>query len=262
MVPDMVNTEPSVALVVGAGGPTGGPFAWAALDALEQRTGWDPATASEVIGTSAGAFVAARFEEPTAVDTTAVARLHELSNGHTFRTGTLVRPLSAARVIGGRLFARLAPTSRDLAEYRVSDGPYHRSASVVTVERRSARRVQHRLVTADVEAVVRASAAIPFADQPVAVGGIDHVDGATYSANNADLVDGTPDVVVIISPMVPLSGGSITARAHRAQLACEIADLVSRGCAVVAVLPSEEAHRNRRDRERFAPEGATAVARL
>ena len=56
-----------VALVVGAGGPTGGPFIWAALNAIEERTGWVASSADQIVGTSAGAFVASRFDSKTEV---------------------------------------------------------------------------------------------------------------------------------------------------------------------------------------------------
>lgn len=256
----------SVALVIGAGGPTGGPFSWSALEAITERTGWDPASATELIGTSAGAFVASRFEARAEIDPQAIESLRALANGHLFRATPALRLLGTLRRIGGRLVARLSPMSRGPAEYSVAEPPYHPGASAITVRRNNAKREHHRFVEAgghrQVEAIVRASSAIPFVNKPVEIRGSRHVDGAAFSANNADVVSGAPDVVVILSPMVPASDGSLISRAHRAQLICEIADLVKRGCDVVAVLPSVETHATRRDRERFAPEGAAAVGRL
>jgi NTE family protein len=46
-----------VGLVLGAGGVQGGAWLTGALDALAQRTGWDPASADVVVGTSAGAMI-------------------------------------------------------------------------------------------------------------------------------------------------------------------------------------------------------------
>ncbi len=251
-----------IALVVGAGGPTGGPFIWSALEELTARTGWDPTSASQVIGTSAGAFVAARFGERTAVDADALAALRQLANGHEFSSSLPTRAIRVIRTVGGRLVARLSPLSRDIAEYGVPEGPYHEGASAVTVQRSNAKRVHHRLRSVEAEAVVRASAAIPFVNKPIDVEGKLHVDGATHSANNADLVAGTPDVVVVVSPMIPATDGKIVSRAHRAQLRGEVQVLLDRGAAVVLILPSAQAHATRRDRERFAPEGAVAVRRL
>src|SRR5215208_2336504 len=46
-----------VGLVLGAGGPVGGAWLTGALHALAQETGWDPASADHVVGTSAGAMI-------------------------------------------------------------------------------------------------------------------------------------------------------------------------------------------------------------
>jgi NTE family protein len=46
-----------VGLVLGAGGIQGGAWLTGGLDALAQETGWDPATADYVVGTSAGSLI-------------------------------------------------------------------------------------------------------------------------------------------------------------------------------------------------------------
>jgi NTE family protein len=46
-----------VGLVLGAGGIQGGAWLTGGLDALAQKTGWDPATADYVVGTSAGSMI-------------------------------------------------------------------------------------------------------------------------------------------------------------------------------------------------------------
>lgn len=48
-----------VGLVLGAGGVQGGAWLTGALDALAEETGWDPATAEVVVGTSAGSVIGA-----------------------------------------------------------------------------------------------------------------------------------------------------------------------------------------------------------
>ncbi len=47
-----------VGLVLGAGGVQGGAWLTGALDALAEETGWDPATADYIVGTSAGSMLA------------------------------------------------------------------------------------------------------------------------------------------------------------------------------------------------------------
>ena len=45
-----------VGLVLGAGGIQGGAWLTGGLDALAEETGWDPASAEYVVGTSAGSM--------------------------------------------------------------------------------------------------------------------------------------------------------------------------------------------------------------
>ncbi len=250
-----------MSLVVGAGGPTGGPFIWAALEALEHRTRWRASSAHEIIGTSAGAFVSASFNGRSEPVAGSVDALIEVANGHLYPANQAVRGAAALRRFAGRLIARFAPLNKEIAAYNVPDAPFHPGATAVTV-RRAGTRVEHHLADAnDVEAVVRASAAIPGLNQPIEVDGVLHVDGAVHSATNTDLVR-EPDVIVVIAPMIPASGGTVVARFHRAQLRAELAKPLQRGVPVVVVMPSEAAHAERRDREPFATEGAAAVARL
>ncbi|HET8950135.1 MAG TPA: patatin-like phospholipase family protein [Solirubrobacteraceae bacterium] len=51
--------QPSVGLVLGAGGVLGAAWLAGALDAIARETGWDPGSADHVVGTSAGSVVAA-----------------------------------------------------------------------------------------------------------------------------------------------------------------------------------------------------------
>src|SRR4051794_29076739 len=48
-----------VGLVLGAGGIQGGAWLTGGLDALAEETGWDPASADNVVGTSAGSMIGA-----------------------------------------------------------------------------------------------------------------------------------------------------------------------------------------------------------
>lgn len=253
-----------VALVVGAGGPTGGPFIWAALAALEDRTGWVASSADQIIGTSAGAFVAASFDGKADAVPGSVERLAMLSNGESFAPSAVTKLAGALRTTASIPTAFLTPSNKPIAAYDVPTGPYHPGASVTAVTHRRGKRVEHTLATAsDPEAVVRASAAIPGVNQPIDIGGVAHIDGAVHSANNVDLVTGRPELLLVISPMIPLTGGTLVSRFHRAQLRVEISQVALRhDIPAVVVMPSQAAHAKRRDREPFAREGAEAVARL
>lgn len=259
-----MTAQDRVALVVGAGGPTGGPFIWAALEAIEERTGWVASSADQIIGTSAGAFVASAFDAKSEPVAGSVDRLAMLANGESLAPEKLTMLAGALRAVAATPVAMVAPMNKPLAAYDVRQEPYHPGASAVTVQRRRGQRVHHLLAESnDVEAVVRASAAIPGVNQPIEIDGVAHVDGAVHSANNADLVTGRPELLLVISPMIPLTGGSLVSRFHRAQLRVEISQVALRhDIPAVVVMPSQAAHAKRRDREPFAREGAEAVARL
>lgn len=47
-----------VGLVLGAGGVQGGAWLTGGLDAIADTTGWDPACADHIVGTSAGSMIA------------------------------------------------------------------------------------------------------------------------------------------------------------------------------------------------------------
>src|SRR4051794_41966707 len=49
--------RPRVGLVLGAGGVLGGAWLAGGLAALAEATGWDPATADVIVGTSAGSMI-------------------------------------------------------------------------------------------------------------------------------------------------------------------------------------------------------------
>ena len=51
--------SPRVGLVLGAGGVMGGAWLTGGLEALATETGWDPASADNVVGTSAGSMMGA-----------------------------------------------------------------------------------------------------------------------------------------------------------------------------------------------------------
>lgn len=249
-----------VGLAVGAGGPTGGPFIDAVMSVVNERTGWEPHFADTIVGTSAGAFVASwlprQVETP---DEGIIAKLRALENGSDWSRRPGDRVASTFRLVAARIIARFAPKTRQRAEYRVPSGPFHFGANVVTVSKRGKRAV-HRLHDAsDAAAAVRASAAIPFLNGPYPVDGQLHVDGAVFSPTNSDLLNPqTHDLIIVVAPMIPSSGGSISARLHRAQLRVELDRAVSAGLPVVVVAPSAAEHARRRDLAYFVRAGIRA----
>ena len=261
---------PAVGLVVGAGGPTGSTFIYAALEVLQAKTGWDPSTATTIVGTSAGAFVAARIRPPEPnvdelAQSQALEQLSAISNLDSLRATPFTVAIRGLRLFGGRVVALLAPPERDQALYDVPEGPYHPGASVVTIEHTWGVRHQHNLSqNADQAAdMVRASAAIPYKNGPIKINGRLHADGAVHSANNVDLLDPRAlPTIVVVSPMIPATGGSTVSNFHRSQLLEELRPWHLHDRKAVVIMPSEDEHANRRDRDAFREAGTRAAERL
>jgi NTE family protein len=263
----VVNSDPgvSIGLILGAGGPTGGPFIHAALEELERVSGWSGHTAKTIVGTSAGAFVAASLQHTNGETSLAHFReLARLENAAGLRPGLRHRLATVVRRVAGSAVAAVAPRGRPIAEYRVPSGPYHPGAEVVTVERFFGKRVRHSLIhSPDPESAIRASAAIPGLNAPIDLGGKLHVDGAVHSAANADTISPDDhDALVVIAPMITASGGSLVGRFHRAQLRFELRRWVAHGKPAIVIMPNLEEHRVRRDRPSFEQAGRRAVTRL
>lgn len=265
---DVKKSTDGIALVVGAGGPTGSAFIRPALEVLAERAGFEPSMAKTIIGTSAGAFVAAAINPPSGPQDghdEVVLALKEVGNVDRFKPTFGTRAVRLARFAGGHVFALLAPPEREEALYDVADGPYHPGAVVVTIEHTWGGRVPYRLVDHldEAESIVRASAAIPYKNAPIEVGGKLRADGAVYSANNVDLVDPNEcPTVIVITPMIPASGGSTVSNFHRCQLIEELRPWQQAGRTAVVIAPSADEHGNRRDSQEASRSGRAAAERL
>jgi len=230
---------PRIGLVLGAGGTVGGAFHAGVLAALATATGWDPRSATVVVGTSAGsitgtglraglsaadAYASATGRRPTPDGARILGRMAGRGGGFE-RTGSLrlrppaamaatlagavVRPLAARP---GALLATLVPDGV-VATTMISDGVTGVTGGrwpdeplwICAVRQRDGRRivfgrdVDRRPPIAD---AVAASCAIPAFFAPVAIAGEAFVDGGAHSPTNADVVhDQQLDLVVVVSPM-------------------------------------------------------------
>ncbi|HEX4902547.1 MAG TPA: patatin-like phospholipase family protein [Acidimicrobiales bacterium] len=225
----------SVALVLGGGGIAGAAWHGAVLAAL-QEAGWDARTADLVVGTSAGAGVAAvlRLGVPP-VDLVAGALGRSMSpagEAHAARAGApveiptpppgrrLPRPAAPHLLLRAvadpwrfrplLAMAALLPAGQVPTDVigdrirRTHDEPWpERPTWITAVRLRDGRRaVFGRDVEADLATAVEASSAIPGWFAPVRHDGVTYVDGGVHSPTNADLVAGAGfDVVVVSSPM-------------------------------------------------------------
>ncbi len=217
-----------VGLVLGGGGVRGAAWLMGALHGLVAETGWDPATADLVIGTSAGAVVAAL--------TTAGARpwdslaperqdlLRSLHRAASFRPelsprslgpGSLELALIGWRSLPGewiKIVAGMAPQGvmstrpiADLIAHYVPGGWPEQALWVVATDYRTGRRVAFGRPggpAAELPQAVAASCAIPGFYRPVGAGGRLYVDGGVSSAANLDLAaEEALDLVVCLNPL-------------------------------------------------------------
>jgi NTE family protein len=235
----MGDGAPRIGLVLGAGGVAGGAFHAGVLAALEEVTGWDPRTASVVVGTSAGSITGATLRAGLpARDLVARATDRPLSpEGERVvaRVGPVIRPPSlqgsrerrqpadvaatlaraAWRPLAARPWSLLAALLPDgsVSTEMISDGvagifPGTWPAApllICAVRQADGRRVVFGRSgnTPPMPQAVAASCAIPGFFRPVEVDGVAHIDGGVHSPTNADvLLDaGRLDLVIVSSPM-------------------------------------------------------------
>jgi NTE family protein len=203
-------------LVLGGGGFTGIAWEVGLLYGLAEA-GVDLTDADLVVGTSAGAFVAAQLVGGTSLADLYAAQLARLSGEPTARVGAAViarlgwimvrhRDPVAARVrIGALALAAHTPTEaerRAVLERRltVRDWP-ERRLLLTAVDAHSG-----EFVTFDRDGgvslldAVGASCAVPGVFPPVTINGHRYIDGGMRSPTNADLAAGH-DRVVVLAPV-------------------------------------------------------------
>lgn len=231
---------PKVGLVLGAGGITGIAWLAGALRAVHEQTGWDPATADVITGTSAGAVAAtvlAAGHDPCdllayAEDPALLAAAITAATADRGPEG-LALPLpgslalAASGLLSGSAGSRLTALSGLLPRgVRSGDeirGLTHEAASrgwpsegelwlhacdlrrgeLVSFGRRGA-------PSAALADAVAASCAVPSYYRPVTVDGRRYVDGGLRSFTNADrLVGEGCDVVLVLSPFSSRHRGAL-----------------------------------------------------
>lgn len=224
----------SVGLVLGGGGVTGASFEMAALMAVELATGWSANESEVVVGTSAGAFVAALVRHDR-LDLDGLVRRGEsradvaarVSN-HLFRgrpgvnlatwfrhglapglrkPGLTMLLASPAPWVADGLAAWVREAVGDAADSWPS-----KPTVVTAFDVRARRRVAfgtEPAPDAPLAEAVAASSSIPLVFRPYRVNGRLYVDGGVMSGTHADLVLGHPDpldLVLVIAPMAADEG--------------------------------------------------------
>lgn len=220
----------SVGLVLGGGGITGAAYEFAALMAIQMATGWNPNDAEIIVGTSAGATVAAvaraerlQVEVLTGGDRSRSEYSEHMANYLLRRT----RPTGFARWIRHGIIPGLRNPGLEMAlggpapfdpqgvvdyvEHLV--GPLaHRwpdKSTLITAFDLAERRLvvfgTDDAPQATLAEAVAASSAVPMVYQPITINGRHYVDGGVASGTSAHLVfehaKKPLDLILIIAPM-------------------------------------------------------------
>jgi NTE family protein len=227
----------SIGLVLGAGGLTGQAFHAGVLAGITEASGWDPARAAVVVGTSAGAgmglylrlgitpadmlarlegtslspagqAVVDSFGEPGDWTQPTVARewrpLNPQLIGRLLRAPWKVRPEA---LLGVALPTGRMDTELWTSAIREGAGTVWPTAPlwICAVRMDDAHRVvfgREGAPHTDVATAVGASSAIPGYFAPVTIHGRRYVDGGVHSPTNADVVRNEElDLVIVSSPM-------------------------------------------------------------
>jgi NTE family protein len=225
----------AVGLVLGGGGITGAAYEFAALMAIRMATGWDANDAEIIVGTSAGATVAAvaraerltiealtggdhsRAEYVAHMNGFLLRRCRPSGFGRWLRHGVLPglrRPGLEMTLGGPALFdpAGIADYTESLA------GPMARSwpdrPTLITAFDLADRRLivfgAEDAPKVPLRAAVAASSAVPLVYQPMEIDGRWYVDGGVASGTSAHLVfehaSRPLDLILIIAPMASETG--------------------------------------------------------
>jgi NTE family protein len=216
--------RPKSAVVLGPGGPVG--TAWlAGLAAGLRRERVDLGAADLLVGTSAGAIVAAILATgedldrlaalPAPTDPEGGVRTDPKTLAEVFAT---LGDAGLARAEALRRVGRLAVTASTggeeaaLARMRFLVGGVEwpdRPLLIPSVDAETGEAVVwDRHGTASLPEAVAASIAFPATAPPITIGGRRYIDGALRSGTNVDLA-GDAGVVIVAEPMAHMSGGVV-----------------------------------------------------
>ena len=231
MPKDSTPSTPRRALVLGCGGVAGGAWSIAALHHLEQQLDWDCRNADVLIGTSAGAVVAALLGSGISV-TQLLACQQGTSEtcqwNHDTDTGGALPPLPGARFTGKQLAMKglrgevsaltaicgaLPAGQFDMRAFRKlvgdaakgQDWVPHPATWIMAVDTDTGKRVafgKGGAPAASITDAVCASYGVPLWCPPVTIGARTYIDGGVASPVSADmLVDSAVEDVLVLAPM-------------------------------------------------------------
>lgn len=270
-------------LVLGAGGATAWVFHTAVLKTLRDEAGIDPYGADLVVGTSAGASLAAAMRAGVDLDDfySAATRPPSEEQRQAMRselksTRKTVVPLAAGMArhllpggdgatmaLAGLLPRGMFPTDwlARLPGLGAFDGwPQGLWVPAVKVPDASVVVFGRERSDIPVHAAVEASSSVPGMFRPREIDGELFVDGGVWSSTHADqVVSEGLDRVIISAPMSRANGG-VFARNAKRRLAVEVTALRTAGVEVLVVEPSDALNEIARGYPRRRPDAAAAIA--
>jgi NTE family protein len=255
-------------LVLAGGGVIGEAWMTGVLAGIEDEAGADLRSVEALVGTSAGAIVAARLaaDKPLRrprdragaapgapeADVRRYGMLRTAARWGWAATSPLAPVATALSAPGGALvrsamLSRAPDTGRTLGrlhdEVEQSGARFDGRLRVCCVDRRSGRRVVFGAPgapRASVADAVTASCAIPWVFAPVRIGERDYVDGGVWSVTNLDAAPARRDTQVLcLDPTASLR--SPLRQAFRVAISVELQVLRRRGARVRHIGPDAEA---------------------
>lgn len=272
-------------LVLGAGGAAGWVFHAGVLRTLLNDAGWDAHAADLIVGTSAGAAVAAGVragsdpdhivasvtQGPSEADRAAYREVME-SRKRTFRPlspGLVRHVLPGGQGVGvaaaGLLPAGWFPTD-PLGRFPGVNGhdTWPNGLWITAMRARDGELVVFGRDRSDilVHEAVEASSAVPGMFQPKEIDGERYLDGGLVSPTHADLaVAGRPDLVIVSSPMTRPSRRALPILA-KWRLGPELRELERSRVATYVIAPDGDGDELFRGFPRRNPERAHAIVEL
>lgn len=219
------------ALVLGCGGVAGAAWSIATLAAVQQQLDWDPRSADVLIGTSAGAVLAALLAAGTGVERMLASQRGEAADcrwDHDTDTGGALPPLPdlhftglplALRGLRGDVSALTAITGvlprgsadmqpfMNLVDSVVPAGSWapHKNTWIMAVDAVSGERVafgRHDAPPIPLNLAVCASYGVPGWCPPVPWQGRSYIDGGVASPTSADFLPGSGvEEAIVLAPM-------------------------------------------------------------
>ncbi|MEM7271521.1 MAG: patatin-like phospholipase family protein [Actinomycetota bacterium] len=271
----------TVAIVLGAGGPLGWAYHLGIIEGVRDAIGREPANADRIVGTSAGAAIAATLL--TGTPTEKVLDListppsgEDQERMRSAGSDALRNPLSSLRPVAPGLVRRVGqvgvvtalvgmlpggffptiflrrfgadvpwPDPLWIPSVRLDDG------QVVVFGRDS--------IPCTLGDAIEATSAVPAVFQPKVIDGARYVDGAVASSTHADVVAAEGhDVVLIAAPMARPGRGPIRARARRT-LDDEVRTIRAAGSRTLVLRPDAAALEAADGFPRTRPDAGSAI---